>query len=236
MSNVANVPVAPGTLTFRSREGNTVVAEHWLQDRLYTAVQLNNGEATEIQGFSAGRSQQIPGGTRLLSRSCTNLTKPGSTGLDRSWEMLVFSFGFHPLRAMRVNSSSVVTLDDLSGALSDPVSPTSWFNVSRATAVEFMYRGKPQVTGRMEHFQPGYGMNPTTTLSDQAFVTNGFPSPADRQSITIPVHIAEGIGFSMDIKPQIAHVIAQSASDGGNNLTRMDVEISMYGLVNRPVS
>jgi hypothetical protein len=228
--------MAPGSLTFRTASGQTVVAEHWLQDRLYTQVQLNNGESTEIQGFSAGRSQQIPGGTRFLSRACTNLTKPGSTGLDRSWEMLVFSIGFHPVRCMRPNSSSVVTLEDASGSLSDPVSGTSWFNVSRATGIEFMYRSKPQVTGRMEHFQSGYGMHVVTTGSDREFVNNGFPSPAHRQSLTIPIHIAEGIGFSMDIKPQIPHAIAQGASDGGTNLSRMDVEISLYGLVNRPVS
>ncbi len=231
-----NVPVAPGSLTFQTAAGNTVVAEHWLQDRLYTQVQLNNGESTEIQGFSAGRSQQIPGGTRFLSRACTNLTKPGSTGLDRSWEMLVFAFSFNPVRAMRPNSSGVVTLEDASGSLSDPVGADAWFRVDRATAVEFQYRSKPQITGRMAHFQAGYGMYVTTTGNNQNFVNNGFPSPADRQSLTIPIHIAEGIGFSMDIKPQVPYVISQAASDAGTAHSRMDVEISMYGLVNRPVS
>ena len=48
------VGVAPGTTTITLPNGQTVSIEDWIDDKLYSTVQLTNGQTTPVEAFVAG--------------------------------------------------------------------------------------------------------------------------------------------------------------------------------------
>ena len=231
------VGVAPGTTTITMPDGTTVALSDWIDDKLYGTCQLGNGQTNQIIIYSNGRSQPIPGGARIQTRVDTNIPRSGEVGLPKDWEMLVYGWGFKFTRAMRgpTANTTAPTLADGAGALSDPVSQRTYFEVDRVTFFEYRYNDKMYTQGVIQDYPQGGGMNLVTTNPAREQVTNGIPSPRDRVALVLPVHERENLSFQGIVTPEAALVIAQPASDGGLVLDFIDLKLTKFGLIKRTV-
>ena len=229
------VGVAPGTTTITLPDGTTVALSDWIDDKLYGTVQLVNGQTNEIIAYSNGRSQPIPGGTRIQTRADTNIPRNGETGLPKDWEMLVYGWGWKFVRTMRANAAGAVVLPDGAGALSDPPDQRTFFDVDRVTFFEYRYNDKQYTQGTMQEYPQGHGINLVTTNAAREQVTNGIPSPRDRVALVLPVHERENLSFQGKLQPEAALAIAQPASDGGLVLGFLDVKLYKFGMIKRTV-
>lgn len=229
------VGVAPGTTTITMPDGQTVALSDWIDDKLYGTIQLINGQNNQIIAFSNGRSQPIPGGTRIQTRVDTNIPRGGETGLPKDWEMLVYGWGIKLVRAMRADNNGNIVLPDGNGALSDPVSQRTYFNIDRVTFFEYRYNDKQYTQGVIQDYPQGGGISLVTTNAAREQVTNGLPSPRDRVALVLPVHERENLSFQGVFQPEAALAIAQPASDAGANLDHVDVKLYKWGLIKRTV-
>lgn len=231
------VGVAPGTTTFTLPDGRTVQIEDWIDDKIYSTVQINNGRTEPVEAFVNGRSQPINGGTRTSTRVDNNMSRAGDTGLPMSWEMFVYGIGIKMVRAMRpATNESSPRLGDTGGALSDPPTLRTLFNVDRVTFVQFIFNEKAYTSGVIQDYPQGHGFNVFSTNANFELAQNGVPSPRDRNALVLPIWLRENISFRLAFQPEVAVVISQPASDGGDNLTFADLKAYLYGLLKRNVS
>ncbi|KKM65343.1 hypothetical protein LCGC14_1492270 [marine sediment metagenome] len=229
------VGVAPGTTTITLPDGTSVAISDWIDDKLYGTVQLNNGQTNQIIVFSNGRSQPIPGGTRIQTRVDTNVPRSGEVGLPKDYEMLVYGWGFQFVRAMRANAGGAIVLADDGVAFSDPVSQRTYFGIDRSLFFEYKYNDKMYTAGTIQDYPQGSGMNLVTTNAAREQVTNGIPSPRDRVALILPVHERESLSFQGILTPEAPVPITQPASDGGANLDAVDLKLYKWGLIKRTV-
>lgn len=229
------VGVAPGTTTITLADGSTIALSDWIDDKLYGTVELVNGQNNQVIVYSNGRSQPIPGGTRIQTRVDTNVPRNGETGLPKDWEMLVYGWGLKMPRAMRANNAGAVVLPDGAGALSDPVSQRTFFNLDRVIFFEYRYNDKQYSQGVIQDYPQGGGTNLVTTNAAREQVTNGVPSPRDRVALVLPVHERENLSYQGIIQPEAALGIAQPASDAGLVLDHVDLKLYKWGLIKRTV-
>lgn len=234
--SMGTVGVAPGTTTFTLQDGSVISLADWIDDRLFGAIQLSNTQSTSLELFGAGLSQTIPGGARTLTTADTNLQRPGSNGLPQAYEMLVFSIGIEFLRACRPQTGGTnPVLADGTGALSEPVRMTTFFQINRVTNVQFKYREKVYAEGLVENFPQGHGEWINTTTSDFEVVQNSRPTPDARNAMVLPIRLQENLSFKLVFSPQAALPISQDATDGGTDLTFVDVRGELNGPYKRPV-
>lgn len=229
------VGTAPGTTTITLQDGTTIALSDWIDDKLYGSVELVTGQNNQVIAFSNGKSQPIPGGTRVQTRVDTNIPRNGETGLPKDWEMLVFAWGWKLTRAMRATNAGAVILPDTGGALSDPVDQRTYFNLDRMLFFQYNYNDKKYTEGTLQEYPQGHGMVLVTTNASREQVNNGVPSPRDRLALILPVHERENLSFQGTLQPEAALVIAQAASDGGNNLDHVDAKLYKFGLIKRTV-
>lgn len=233
---VGTVGVAPGTSTLALADGTVIELADWIDDRYYGTVQLSNGQGTPVEAFSAGRSQQIPGGTRTMTRVDTNIPRPGPNGLPQAFSMLVYTIACKAVRVTRPPTGQTQpVLADGAGALSNPVRLQTLFSVDRVTFLQYEYREKIYSQGVMQNYPQGHGWNVFATTGDFELAQNGVPSPRDRWSMVLPILEQENLGYKMAMFPEAALVISQAASDGGVALTFMDFKVEKVGLIKRPV-
>lgn len=231
------VGVAPGTTTFTLPNGQTVQIEDWIDDKLYSTVQLTNGQTTQVEAFVNGRSQPINGGTRTSTRVDSNLSRAGDTGLPMSWEVFIYGIGLKMTRVMRpATGSTTPQLADTNGALSDPPTLRTLFNVDRVTYLEFKYNEKVYTAGVLQDYPQGHGFNVFSTNANFELAQNGVPSPRDRNALVLPIWMRENIAYRLTIAPEAPLVINQPASDGQANLTFADLKAYAYGLIKRNVN
>jgi hypothetical protein len=231
------VGVAPGTTTLTLPNGQTVAISDWIDDKLYSTVQLINGQTSPVEAFTAGRSQPIPGGTRASTRVDTNVPRNGDSGLPQSWEMYVYGIGVKMVRVMRapVGTSSPVLADGVGGSLSNPPLLNTLFQFDRVTYLEFTYNGKTYTYGVAQDYPQGNGFYVFATTSNFEYAQNGIPSPRDRNAMVLPIDLRENLGFKMSFQPEAPIAIVQAASDQGTDLTYADVKVYLYGLLKRSV-
>jgi len=233
--SMRTVGVPPGTSTFMLPDGSVIQLVDWIDDKLYGSVELQNSDSTSVEAFSAGRSQQIPGGTRTQSKVDTNIPRSGDSGLPQSYEALIYAIGVDYTRAMRPDTSSTPTLGDTGAGLSDPVQFRTAWKIDRALYVDFNYNGKSYATGTSKDFPAGRGFWAAATASGFELVSNGNPSPQNRASMVLPIHMYANIGYKCSFQPEAALAISQTASDASTALTYADVRVSLHGLIKRPV-
>jgi hypothetical protein len=229
------VGVAPGTTTITLPNGQTVSIEDWIDDKLYSTVQLVNGQTSPVEAFVSGRSQPIPGGTRAATRVDTNVPRSGDTGLPMSWEMYIYGIGIMMVRVMRATTAGAVVLADGSGALSNPPQLQTLFSVDRVTYLEFTYNDKKYTYGVMQDYPQGHGYNVFSTNSSFELAQNGVPSPRDRNALVLPIWLRENLAYKLSFSPEAPLVINQPASDNSTALTFADVKSYLYGLIRRNV-
>jgi len=231
------VGVAPGTTTITLESGQTIQISDWIDDKLYGTVQINNTQNGPVEAFSAGRSQQIPGGTRTSTRVDTNVPRAGSAGLPKDWEMYIYGVGLKMVRVMRGPTATPAnpTLGDAGGALSDPPTLRTLFNVDRVTYLELIYNGKVYSQGVMQDYPQGHGYSVFSTNAFFELAQNGVPSPRDRNALVLPIWMRENLGYTFAFQPEAALGIVQLASDGGADLTFADIKVYFYGLIRRSV-
>lgn len=231
------VGVAPGTTTLTLPNGQTVAISDWIDDKLYSTVQITNGQTSPVEAFTAGRSQPIPGGQRASTRVDTNIPRNGDSGLPQSWEMYVYGIGIEMVRIMRgpTVNTAVPTLADGGGALSNPPILNTLFQFERVTYLEFTYNGKTYTYGTMKDFPQGNGFYVFATSSAFELAQNGIPSPRDRNAMVLPIDLRENLGFKMSFQPEAPIVLSQAASDNGLPLTFADVKTRLFGLLKRSV-
>lgn len=237
MAGQGTVGVAPGTTTLTLPNGQTVAISDWIDDKLYSTVQIVNGQTSPVEAFTAGRSQPIPGGTRASTRLDTNIPRNGDSGLPQSWEMYVYGIGVKMVRVMRAPTASPAspTLADSGGALSNPPTLNSLFQFDRVTYLEFSYNGKVYTYGTTMDYPQGQGFYVFSTNSAFELAQNGVPSPRDRNAMVLPIDIRENLGFKMSFQPEAPIVLSQAASDNSTALTFADVKTSLWGLIRRSV-
>lgn len=232
-----SVGVAPGTTTFTLPDGRTVAIEDWIDDKLYSTIQMVNGQTTPVEAFVSGRSMPIPGGTRTSTRVDTNSPRAGDTGLPMSWEMFVYGIGTMITRVMRAPTGATQpVLGDGSGALSDPPLLRTLFNIDRVTYLEFNFNDKVYTRGVMQDYPAGHGYSLFTTNATTEIAQNGVTSPRDRNALVLPIWLRENLAYRLSFSPEAALVINQPASDGSTALTFVDVKSYLYGLIRRNVS
>jgi hypothetical protein len=129
----------------------------------------------------------------------------------------------------------VPTLADGGGALSDPPTLRTLFNVDRVTYLEYIYNGKVYSQGVMQDYPQGHGYNVFSTNAAFELAQNGVPSPRDRNAMVLPVWMRENLGYTFAFQPEAALVIAQPASDAGVVLGNVDIKTYFYGLIRRSV-
>lgn len=231
------VGVAPGTTTFTLPDGRVVAIEDWIDDKLYSTIQLTNGQTTPVEAFVSGRSQPVAGGTRTATRVDTNSPRAGDTGLPMSWEMFVYGIGIKIVRVMRPQTGQTSpVLADGSGALSDPPTLRTLFNIDRVTYIEFDFNDKKYTKGVMQDYPQGHGFAVFSTNPTFEIAQNGIPSPRDRNALVLPIWLRENLSYRLSFQPEAALVIAQVASDGGAVLNFADSKSYLYGLMRRNVS
>lgn len=231
------VGVAPGTTTFTLPDGRVVAIEDWIDDKLYSTVQLVNGQTTPVEAFTSGRSQPIAGGTRTATRVDTNSPRAGDTGLPMSWEMFVYGIGGKMVRVMRPPTGGTPVLaDGVTGSLSNPPTLTTLFNVDRVTYIEFNFNDKVYTKGVMQDYPQGHGFNVFSTNANFELAQNGIPSPRDRNALVLPIWLRENLTYRLSMNPEAPLVINQLASDGSTALTYADVKWYLYGLLRRNVT
>jgi len=234
--SMGTVGVAPGTTTFTLQDGTVISLADWIDDRVFSTIQLSNGQSGSLECFGAGLSQQIPGGTRTLTSADTNLQRPGSNGLPQAYELLVFSIGIDFVRACRPQTGQAQPVfGDGSGALSEPLRNATFFGINRLTNIQFKYREKTYAEGVPVNFPNGRGAWINVTTSDFEVVNNGRPDPRSRNSMVLPIRLQENLSFKLVFAPQSPLIIAQDASDGGTDLTFVDAKGELNGLYKRPV-
>ena len=230
------VGVAPGTTTLTLPDGSTIALADWIDDKLYGSVQVENGDTGQVEAFSNGRSQPIPGGTRAQTRVDTNVPRNGDNGLPKDWEMLVYGWGLKIVRVCRpATNASEPQLADTNGALSDPPTLRTAFDIDRITFFAYEYNAKVYTTGVLQDYPTGHGFSVFSTNPAFELANNGIPSPRDRVALVLPVHERENLGYKGIFQPEAALIINQAASDGGDALTFADIKVYKYGLIKRTV-
>lgn len=231
-----SVGVAPGTTTLTLDNGQTIQISDWIDDKLFSTVQLSNTQTSSVEAFSVARSQQLPGGTRSVTRVDTNIQRSGDVGLPQSWEMLVYGIGSRIVRVQRpATGQTSPQLADTNTALSNPPTLQTLLNIDRLTYLEFFYNNKSYTNGVMMDYPQGEGYSAFSTNANFELAQNGVPSPRDRNALVLPIPMREGLSYKMVMQPEAALVINQAASDGGAALTFADVKITLFGLIKKNV-
>jgi hypothetical protein len=245
------VGVAPSTTTLTLPDGSTIALADWIDDKLYGSVQFSNGLTTPLEAYSTGRSQPIPGGTRVQTRVDTNIPRNGDSGLPKDWEMLVYGWGIEIVRVMRAPDTSPLapTLADSFNtatlaasatptppfALSDPATLATLFQMDRCTFFQYEYNAKFYTQGVLQDYPQGHGYYVFSTNTSFELAENGVPSPRDRVALVLPVHERENLGYKGVFQPEAPLKIIQAASDGATALNFADVKLYKYGLIKRTV-
>ena len=231
-----SVGVAPSTTTIQLQDGTTIALGDWVDDKLYGSGQFGNGTNGQVEIFSVGRSQQIPGGNRRQTRVDTNVPRSGDTGLPKDFEMLIYGYAIQIVRAMRPPTGQTDPIfADTGGAFSDPCSLRTMFDLDRVLFFSFEFNGKTYTTGVLQMYPQGHGFDVVTTQPATEISQNGKPSPRDRGALILPVHMRENLGFRGVFQPEAALQIAQAASDGGAVLNFADMRLDLNGLIKRIV-
>ncbi len=237
--NGGTVGVPPSTVTLTLPTGETVGLGDWIDDRLFSTVQVGNGFQGTVEAFSSARSQQLPGGTRMSTKVDTNIPRAGSMGLNQDQEAFVYGLAIKPVRAMRPVTAQQPTLGDTGGAggsYSDPLRLYTLFTLDRLTYVAFEYNEKKYVQGTIADLPQGNGYHVFSTLDSMEIAQNGPPSPRDRIAMIIPVWMRSGLAYTVYIEAVTALAIAQPASDGNADLTYADIKVTFNGLFKKIVS
>lgn len=231
------VGVAPGTTTITLPTGETIEIADWIDDKLYSTVQLSNGQTTPVEAFSAARSQQISGGQRTVTSVDTNIQRAGDAGLPMSWAMRIYSIEVELTRVMRAPTATptVPTLADAGGALSNVPTLQTLFSIDRITYLQFFYNQKSYTDGVMKDYPAGRGYSVFSTNANFELAQNSVPSPRDRNALVLPIPMQENLGYKLALQPVAALVINQPASDAGTALTFADLKCSLVGLIKRNV-
>lgn len=225
----------PGTATFVLNDGSVVSFVDWIDDKLFGSVEIANGDSSALYGFSTTLGGTIPGGSRPQTRVDTNLPKEGSNGLPVGWEALIYQIGVSFTRIVRPVTSSTATLADSSGNLSDPPTFATVWGIDRLLEMEFVYNRKTYAYGTPQDFPEGRGFYWQGTANAISVVHNGTPSPRDRQSLVLPIHMKPGETYQMIFQPEAALVISQTASDASTACSQADVKVLLGGLLKVPV-
>ena len=228
------VGVAPGSYTFTLPTGQTITIEDWIDDKLYSTVQLSDGQTFAVEAYTSGRGQAIAGGARIQTDVDTNTPRAGDNGLPMAWEAFIYSICVQCVRVMRPKTGELQpVLADGAGAWSDPPTLRTLFSIDRLTFAYFFYNTRPYSYGVLSDYPAGLGYSLFTTNATTELAQLGVPSPRDRQSMVLPIWLRENIGFRFPFEPKATLAISQDATDGGADLTFADFKVRGNGLIKR---
>jgi hypothetical protein len=225
------VGVPPGTTTIRTEDGQILQLVDWIDDKHWSTVEWQTGDTADISVFSAAGSQSIPGGTRALLKTDTNIPRTGDNGLPSSWEFYVYSIGVEYMRAARAAGATLTIAD-----YSNPADLGSVFDLDRKLFAEYKYNGKPYTSGLCRDYPAGAGPFMQGTPNNSVSVVNGVPSPRDRATMVLPIWEREGLSYVLTLTPVSALAINQVALDNGVALTFVDQRWVKRGLIKRQVN
>lgn len=227
------VGVPPGTTVVQLPDGRVIQFIDSIDDRLYGSVQFATGDVNALDPFSVSMSQQIPGGTRQMNNVDNNLIRSGSQGLSQAWAMSVYSIQLEFARATRVTGSATEPAFD---SYSDPVSFVTAFDLNRKIYFQFKYNNKEYLEGMIQDLPGATGLHFQGTQTAIENVHNGPPDVRTGRSLVIPVIMTEQKAFSLQMTPQVALTIAQTAGDANTALSFVDMRAKLVGLIDRNVN
>jgi hypothetical protein len=236
-----------GTLTVRVR-GVPFPIEFadWTHDRLYHTVELEGGDAQEIQVFIGALGSPIPGGSRVLTEVDTNIPRSGDTGLQEGWEMLIYSIQLEVVREMARNAAQqAFALQDQTntgGAIQfsrnvhvggyDPANQAGGvlFDFLRKTFHRFSVNQKVQSEGPVEKYPQGSGISVFGTTSALELANNGPPSPRDQSAFVLPIWLRPNIAYVGKLRPQAALGIGGASAAAGPPFTTVQGYFDWSGI------
>lgn len=203
----------------------------WVHDRLYGTCEFANGDTVQLDVFSAGPGQQVPGGGRMTTNVDLNLTRAGTNGLQSGYEAIIYSI-----------QAEVKDVGFTAGtaALTDPrveASVAQLHDLYTKLFCYMQYNQKSVAEGRLPVFPQGHGMYVVSNVTGQEVALNGLPSPRDQIALVMPIWLKPNIGFSFFAQPVVALTINQAFAYGGVNYTAnyLDLQVTLEGLIKRPV-
>lgn len=206
--------------------------QDWVHDRVFATMEFSNGDTTTLDVFTSGPGQAIPGGTRTLTHADTNLTRPGSNGLDPGNQMLAYA-----LKVMiKAMGNTVGAAPAMTDQRAQPVLAL-WHDFQDKIFMEFRYNQKRRTGGLLTRYPQGGGLHVVTQVTGQEIVTNGPPSPRDQVAFVMPLWLKPNIGISCTLEPVSALDIDDAFVYDGVTYTAnyADVQVELEGLVQKPV-
>jgi hypothetical protein len=207
----------------------------WVHDRLFGTMELGNGDTVPLDAFASGPGQQIQGGGRGITHADSNLTRAGTNGLQSGYEAIIYSV---QAEIKDVGYSAGVP------ALGDPrveASVAQLHDLYTKGFCSFQYNGKNCAEGRLPVFPQGHGMCVVSNVTGQEVALNGNPSPRDQVALVMPIWLKPNIGFSFFFEPVVALLINQTfvyngvTYTGGTAANYLDLQVTLEGLIKRPV-
>jgi hypothetical protein len=231
------VGVAPGSTTIQTEDGRVLQLVDWIDSWHWGTCEWQDGDTADISVFSAAGSQPVPGGNRNMTKVDTNIPRQGDNGLPQSMEFYVYSIANQGMRATRTSGSNT---NPLLTDYSDPLSQQTLFNLDRRLFAEYKYNAKSYSQGLPRDYPGGGGIYWQGTQTARESVSLGPPSVRERVAMVLPIWEREGLGYVLNLSPQIALSISQPAldapTDTTKNLNFVDHRWMKVGLIKRQVN
>jgi hypothetical protein len=181
----------------------------WVHDALFGTVRASDGDTADLVALSGAEGDTKPGDSATLTARETNLPAPGSTGLPKDWEALIYSI------QVAIGIGEALTLTNI----------RDFYAKTLAT----FYIGKKDYASRPIYcFSAAGGAWGVTTATDAESWSNGVPSPRDKAAFIIPHHLFPGTPYKVVLSFDEALSLAAT--------TGYDIEVALEGLIKRPVA
>lgn len=153
----------------------------WIDDHLWASASVATTQAADLQVFTSGRGQALPGTTSTATDYEVYVPEPGR--MPTGWEMLVFGIS--------VDLPPAITLADIQ-------------DLQNRMLLEFWILGKVYSQGPMQLYPGGSGqagfVSNTSNATAREGYTNGVPAVGAIRQFLVPHKIASGESFFAKIR------------------------------------
>ena len=178
----------------------------WIDDFLWATASVATTQSADLQVFTSGRGQSLPGATTTATDYQVYVPEPGR--MPTGWEMLIFS--------IRIELAPAVSAADIQ-------------DFSNRLLHEFWILGKVYSQGPMTLYPAGGGpagaVSTTSNATTTANWVNGVPAVGATRQFLVPHKIGSGESFFSKLR------FPTAASLG----TAQAVRVVLQGLLKRSV-
>ena len=178
----------------------------WVHDSLYGQVEVGTTDSATIRGLQATVSENIPGGSSVLTERQTNLPGPGNSGLPAGWAALIYSI------QVVIAPGVDITIGDMR-------------QLHLQSFLRFKISTKTYSEGPLYRFPAAGGIEGFSTNNATQWLNNSGSSPSTRRGFVIPHYLKPQVSFAAEIA--FGSAVSMSSS--------RVLEIALEGLIKRPV-